>query len=148
MERTLILIKPDAVQRQLIGPILTRFEQRGLKIVAMKLMQVSQELAEAHYAVHRERPFFNGLIAYITSGPVVALILEGPNAIQAARNTMGATNPVDATPGTIRGDYSLEIGRNLVHGSDGPETAEAEIAMWFGEALVKYKREVDRWILE
>jgi len=148
VEKTLVLLKPDAVQRQLIGPLLTRFEQRGLKIVAMKLVQVSQELAEAHYAVHRERPFFNDLITYITSGPVVALVLEGPSAIQAARKTMGATNPVEAVPGTIRGDYSLEIGRNLVHGSDGPETAKAEIELWFGTDLIHYQRDVERWILE
>lgn len=148
MERTLILLKPDAVQRQLVGSILSRFEQRGLKIVALKLMQVSRSLAEAHYAVHKERPFFQSLIEYITSGPVVALVLEGPGAIQAARNTMGATNPAAAAPGTIRGDYSLEIGRNLVHSSDGPDTAKTEIGLWFGEDLVNYNREIDRWLLE
>lgn len=148
MERTLILLKPDAIQRQLIGAILNRFEQRGLKIVALKLLQVPKTLAEAHYAVHKGRPFYDSLIDYITSGPVVALVLEGPGAIQSARNTMGATNPVDASPGTIRGDYGLEIGRNLVHGSDGPETARAEISLWFGEDLVQYRREVDCWILE
>jgi nucleoside-diphosphate kinase len=148
VERTLILLKPDAVQRQLVGSILSRFEQRGLKIVALKLMQVSRSLAEAHYAVHKERPFFQSLIEYITSGPVVALVLEGPGAIQAARNTMGATNPAAAAPGTIRGDYSLEIGRNLVHGSDGPDTAKTEIGLWFGEDLVNYNREIDRWLLE
>jgi len=148
VERTLILLKPDAVQRQLVGSILSRFEQRGLKIVALKLMQVSRSLAEAHYAVHKERPFFQSLIEYITSGPVVALVLEGPGAIQAARNTMGATNPAAAAPGTIRGDYSLEIGRNLVHSSDGPDTAKTEIGLWFGEDLVNYNREIDRWLLE
>ena len=148
MERTLILLKPDAVQRQLIGSLITRFEQRGLKIIAMKLMNVPQELAEQHYAVHKERPFFNDLISYITSAPVVAMVLEGPNAIQAARNTIGATNPVDASLGTIRGDYGLEIGRNLVHGSDGPETALTEIELWFGADLLNYDRDMDKWIVE
>lgn len=148
MEQTLILLKPDAVQRQLVGPLLSRFEQRGLKIVALKLLQVSKDLAEEHYDVHRERPFFNDLIDYITSGPVVALVLEGPNAIQAARNTIGATNPVEATPGSIRGDYGMEIGRNLVHGSDGADTAKVEIELWFGSDIVSYTRDVDKWILE
>ena len=148
MEKTLILLKPDAVQRQLVGFIIARFEQRGLKIIALKLVQVSTALAEEHYAVHKGRPFYNDLIGYITSGPVVALVLAGPHAIQAARNTMGGTNPVDASPGTIRGDYGLEIGRNLVHGSDGPDTAKAEIALWFGEEIADYGRDVDKWILE
>lgn len=149
MERTLVLIKPDGVQRQLIGPIISRLEQRGLKIVALKMMQVSQDLARRHYAVHEGKPFYEGLIRYVTSGPVVAMVLEGPNAIEATRATMGATNPIKASPGTIRADYALEMGRNLVHGSDGPETAAAEIALWFGEdELLSYAREVDRWILE
>ncbi|MFQ5610606.1 MAG: nucleoside-diphosphate kinase [Anaerolineae bacterium] len=149
MERTLVLIKPDAVQRQLIGPIIERLEQRGLKIAGLKLVQVSQELAKEHYAVHEGKPFFDGLIEYITSGPVVAMVVEGPRAIQATRNTMGATNPVEASPGTIRADYALEIGRNLVHGSDGPETAAAEIALWFDKGeLISYERTVDPWILE
>jgi nucleoside-diphosphate kinase len=149
VERTLVLIKPDGVQRQLIGPIITRLEQRGLKIVAMKLIQVSQDLARKHYAIHEGKPFFEPLIAYITSAPVVAMVVEGPNAIEVTRNTMGATNPVKAAPGTIRADYALMIGRNLVHGSDGPETAATEIALWFdpGE-LLSYPRDVDRWILE
>ena len=148
MERTLILLKPDAIQRQLVGAILGRFEQRGLKIVALKLLQVPTSLAETHYAVHQGRPFYDDLIDYITSGPVVALVCEGPGAIQAARNTMGATNPVEAGLGTIRGDFGLEIGRNLVHGSDGPETAAVEIALWFGDDLVSYERHIDKWILE
>ena len=149
MQRTLVLIKPDAVQRQLIGPIITRLEGRGLKIVAMKMIQVSQKLARQHYAVHEGKPFFEPLIQYITSAPVVALVVQGPNAIEATRNTMGATNPVKATPGTIRADYGLEIGRNLVHGSDGPETATQEIALWFDESeLLTYDRDIDRWILE
>jgi nucleoside-diphosphate kinase len=149
VQRTLVLIKPDAVQRQLIGPIITRLEGRGLKIVAMKMIQVSQKLARQHYAVHEGKPFFEPLIQYITSAPVVALVVQGPNAIEATRNTMGATNPVKATPGTIRADYGLEIGRNLVHGSDGSETATQEIALWFDETeILAYERDIDRWILE
>lgn len=149
MERTLVIIKPDGVQRQLVGPIIARLEQRGLKIVALKMMQVSQELAREHYAIHEGKPFFEPLIKYITSAPVVSMIVEGPKAIEAARNTMGATNPIQATPGTIRADYALEIGRNLVHGSDGPETAAAEIALWFDQSeILTYQRDVDGWILE
>jgi nucleoside-diphosphate kinase len=149
VERTLVIVKPDGVQRQLIGPIVTRLEQRGLKIVAMKMMQVSQDLARRHYAIHEGKPFFEPLIRYITSAPVVAMVVEGPNAIEITRNTMGATNPVNAAPGTVRADYALEIGRNLVHGSDGPETAAAEIALWFAKSeIVSYQRDVDRWILE
>jgi nucleoside-diphosphate kinase len=148
MEQSLILLKPDTVQRLLVGQVINRFERRGLKIVAMKLIQVSQELAEEHYAVHKERPFFNDLISYITSGPVVAMILEGPNAIQVVRTTIGGTRPAEAAPGTIRGDFGLEVGRNLVHASDGPDTATAEIALWFGEDILSYNRVVDAWILE
>ena len=148
MERTFIMIKPDAVQRGLIGEIIRRFEQRGLKMVAMRFVHVSHELAEEHYAVHKERPFYAGLIEYITSGPVVAMVWEGTDAIQAARNTMGATKPVDATPGTIRADFGMEIGRNLIHGSDGPETAEFEIGLWFGDDIPDWERDTDRWILE
>jgi nucleoside-diphosphate kinase len=149
VERTLVIIKPDGVQRQLVGPIITRLEQRGLKIVALKMMQVSQELAREHYAIHEGKPFFEPLIKYITSAPVVSVIVEGPKAIEATRNTMGATNPIQATPGTIRADYALEIGRNLVHGSDGPETAAAEIALWFDQSeILTYQRDVDGWILE
>ncbi len=149
MERTLIIIKPDGVERALIGPIITRFEQRGLRIVAMKMMQVSEELARKHYAVHEGKPFFEPLIEYITSAPVVVMVLEGPEAIQVVRNTIGATRPVEATAGSIRGDFGLMVGRNLVHGSDGPETAMAEIALWFDESeLISYERVIDRWILE
>lgn len=148
MERTFIIIKPDAVQRGLIGEIVARFERRGLKIVGMKFMQVSEELARKHYAVHEGKPFFNGLIQYIISAPVVAMVLEGTNAITAARNTIGATKPTEATPGSIRADFGLEIGRNLVHGSDGPETAVSEIALWFGEDLVNWGRANDAWIFE
>jgi len=149
VERTFIILKPDAVQRQLVGQIISRFEQHGLKIAAMKFLQVPVSLAEEHYAVHKERPFFKSLIEYITASPVVAMVLEGPNAIQMARNLVGATNPLDATPGTIRGDFGMEIGRNLVHASDGADTAKAEIALWVGEEnLVEYARALDPWILQ
>ncbi len=148
MERTFIILKPDAVQRGLVGEIIGRFERRGLKLVAMKFMQVSDELARQHYAVHAQRPFFVGLISYITSAPVVALVLEGTNAIAAVRNTVGATKPAEAAPGTIRADFGLEIGRNLVHASDGPDTAVSEIALWFGQDLVDWSRANDAWIFE
>ena len=149
MQKTLVLFKPDAVQRLLVGQLIMRFEQKGLKIIGLKIVQVSQSLAEEHYAVHKERPFFNDLISYITSGPVVALVLQGPNAIPVVRSIVGVTNPAEAALGTIRGDYGLEIGRNLIHASDGLETAIAEIALWFGDdALLHYNRQVDQWILE
>lgn len=149
MERTLIIIKPDGVERALIGPIITRFEQRGLKIIGLKMMQVSDELARRHYAIHEGKPFFEPLIEYITSAPVVVMALEGPAAIQAARNTIGATKPVEATAGSIRGDFGMMVGRNLVHGSDSPENGKAEIALWFtADELISYERAVDRWILE
>ena len=131
MERTLIIIKPDAVQRGLIGEIITRFERRGLRIAAMKLIHIDRALAERHYAIHKGKPFYEPLIQYITFSPVVVMALEGNDAIEIARRTMGATNPAQADPGTIRADFGLEIGRNLVHGSDGPETAQAEIAFFF-----------------
>jgi nucleoside-diphosphate kinase len=148
MERTFIILKPDAVQRGLIGEIITRFERRGLKIVAMKFMQVSDELARKHYAVHEQRPFFAGLIQYITSAPVLTMVVEGTNAIAVVRNTVGATKPAEAAPGTIRADFGLEIGRNLVHASDGPDTAASEIALWFGHDLVTWQRANDPWIFE
>jgi len=148
MEKTLVIIKPDAVQRGLIGEIVARFERRGLKIVGMKLIQIDDELANRHYGVHKGKPFFDGLIAYITSAPVVVMVLEGTDAIQIVRNTMGATKPAEATPGTIRADFGMEIGRNLVHGSDGPETAAHEVELFFGEDLVCWNRETDRWIFE
>ena len=143
------VVKPDAVQRGLMGEILGRLERRGLRLVTAKFMSVSRGLAEAHYAVHKGKPFYDGLIEYITSSPVVALVLEGPEAVQIARNTIGATKPVEATAGSIRGDLGLMVGRNLVHGSDSPENAVAEIALWFGESeLINYERSIDRWILE
>jgi nucleoside-diphosphate kinase len=149
VERTLILLKPDAVQRGLVGPLVARFEQRGLKLVGLKLVQVSHALARQHYAVHEGKPFFAGLIDYITSGPVVALAVEGPNAIAVVRATVGATRPHEAAPGSIRADFGLTVGRNLVHASDGPATAAQELALWFVPAeLVDYGRDVDRWILE
>ncbi len=149
MERTLVLIKPDGVQRGLVGPILARFEARGLKIVGLKLVQVSTALAEEHYAIHKGKPFYDGLIRYITSRPVVAMVLEGSNAIAAVRTTVGATRSFEAEPGSIRGDFALEVGRNLVHASDGEETARSEVALWFSDSeLVAYERETDRWIFE
>ena len=149
MERTLILVKPDAVQRGLIGEVLGRLEARGLRIVGLRLMHVDEALARRHYAEHDGKPFFAGLVDYITSSPLVAAVLEGPDAIAAARQTMGATRPTEAAPGTIRGDLGLEVGRNLVHGSDGPESAAREIALFFGdEPLPSWQRDTDRWIFE
>jgi len=149
MERTLILIKPDAVQRGLIGPIINRLERRGLRLAAMRLLAITPGLAARHYAIHKGKPFYDGLIEFITSGPVVAAVVEGGDAINIVRNTMGATNPAEAEPGTIRGDFGLEIGRNLVHGSDGPETAAYEIPLFFAEdEIVSYWRAVDDWICE
>jgi len=147
-ERTLVLVKPDGVQRLLVGRILGRFEERGLKIVGLKLVAVDRALAEAHYAVHRERPFFEGLVAFITSSPLVAVVLEGPNAIAMVRSMVGATRPHEAAPGSIRGDLAMETAQNLVHASDGPETAAAELALWFAPGeIVDYVRDVDRWVL-
>ncbi len=149
MQRTLVIVKPDAVQRGLIGEIIARLERRGLRITAMKMMQITPELAKRLYAVHEGKPFFMGLIRYITSSPVVVMVLEGRNAIDIVRHTMGATNPAEATPGTIRADFALEIGRNLVHGSDAPATADYEIPLFFTEdEIVSYPRETDRWIFE
>ena len=147
-ERTLVLVKPDGVQRQLVGRIMGRFEERGLKIVGLKLVAVDTVLAETHYAVHRDKPFFAGLVAFITSSPLVAMALEGPNAIAMVRSMVGATRPHEAAPGSIRGDFAVETAQNLVHASDGAETAAAELALWFAPGeLVDYTREVDRWVL-
>jgi nucleoside-diphosphate kinase len=132
-ERTLVLIKPDAVERKLAGEILARFEQRGLELRAARFLTVEPDLAEEHYDEHREKPFFGELVAFITSGPTLALVLEGESAISVVRTTMGATNPTDAAPGTIRGDLALAMPDNLVHGSDSPESAQREIALWFGD---------------
>lgn len=146
-ERTLIIVKPDAVQRGLAGTILSTFERKGLRLAALKVMQVDRSLAERHYAVHQGKPFYAGLVEFITSGAVVVGVLEGPSAIEATRNLMGATNPVTAAPGSIRGQYALEIGQNLIHGSDSPDTARYEIDLFFRpEEILSYRRDVDRWI--
>lgn len=147
MERTLVLVKPDGVQRGLVGEIIGRFEAKGLKIVGMKLLSVSRELAEKHYAVHFGKSFYPGLIDYITSGPVAAMVLEGPRSIEAVRKVVGATKSFEADPGSIRGALALTVARNLVHASDGPETAKSEVALWFpSDELLSYERDVDRWI--
>jgi nucleoside-diphosphate kinase len=149
LERTLVIVKPDAIQRGLIGEIVTRFERRGLRIAALKLIHIDTALAERHYAVHKGKSFYEPLIQYITSSPVVVMVLEGNDAIDIARSTMGATNPAQAAPGTIRADFGLEIGRNLVHGSDGPETAAFEVSLFFTEEeILSYERDTDRWIFE
>jgi nucleoside-diphosphate kinase len=149
VERTLIIVKPDGVQRGLTGEVIKRFEQRGLRIIGMKFMQVSRELAEKHYDVHRERPFFKGLVDYIISSPVVVIAFEGTHAVAAARGTIGATKPHESAPGSIRGDFALEIGRNLVHGSDSVENGEKEVALWFAaNELSSWTRNTDPWIFE
>lgn len=136
MERTLVLVKPDGVERRLSGEIIARFERRGLKIVALKLCQMTREMAEKHYAEHVGKPFFAGLVDFITSGPIVAMIIEGENAIKAVRTMMGATNPLDSLPGTIRGDLALSLSNNVIHGSDGPESAVREMATFFSAAEI------------
>jgi nucleoside-diphosphate kinase len=147
-ERTLVLIKPDGVQRQLVGRILARYEDRGLRLIGLKLVKVDRDLAERHYAVHRGKPFFPGLVEFITSAPLVALALDGPNAISVVRTINGATRPHEAAPGTVRGDFALETAQNIVHASDGPESAETELALWFGpDELHDYARDIDRWVL-
>lgn len=149
MERTLVIIKPDAVQRGLIGEIIARFERRGLQIAALKLIHIDEALARRHYAVHEGKSFYEPLVRYITSSPVVVMVLEGQDAIEIVRRTMGATNPTQADPGTIRADFGLEIGRNLVHGSDGPETAAFEVPLFFTEEeILSYARCTDPWISE
>ena len=148
-ERTLVIVKPDGVQRGLVGPILARLEARGLKIVGLKLVQVSQDLAQRHYAEHEGKPFYEGLIRYITSSPVVVACFEGTSAVQMVRNSVGATNPLNAAPGTIRADFALDIGRNLIHASDAPATAERELGLWFEpDELSPWSRELDRWVFE
>jgi len=149
VERTLVIVKPDGVQRGLIGEIILRLERRGLKPVGIKFMQITPELASRHYAVHKGKPFYEPLVAYITSSPVVVMVWEGKQAIEIVRKTMGATNPVNAEPGTIRADFGVEIGRNLVHGSDGPDTAAFEVALFFREdELMSWTRSAERWIIE
>ncbi|APB34916.1 nucleoside diphosphate kinase [Gloeomargarita lithophora Alchichica-D10] len=149
MERTFMAIKPDGVQRGLVGEILRRFEAKGFTLVGLKLMHVSKELAEKHYDVHRERPFFPGLVEFITSGPLVAMVWEGDGVVASARKMIGATNPLSAEPGTIRGDFGISIGRNLIHGSDAIETAQREIALWFSsEELVSWQPAAVAWLVE
>lgn len=149
MERTFIMIKPDGVQRGLIGNIIKRFETKGFTLVGMKLISVSQELAEKHYDVHKERPFFGGLVKFIISSPVVAMVWEGEGVVASARKIIGATNPLTSEPGTIRGDYGIDVGRNLIHGSDAIETAQREIALWFKEdELASWESHTKPWLYE
>jgi nucleoside-diphosphate kinase len=148
MERTLILLKPDCVHRRLVGAVLGRFEQKGLRLVALKLVQASRQLAEKHYEVHKEQPFYPSLLAFLTSGPTVALVLEGPEAVKVARTLIGVTNSVEAAPGTIRGDYGISKQNNLIHGSDSPENARDEIALWFKpEELADYALVDTAWVV-
>ncbi|MDX1379160.1 MAG: nucleoside-diphosphate kinase [Anaerolineales bacterium] len=149
MERSLVLVKPDGVQRALVGEVISRLERRGLRLVGAKFMQVGRELAETHYGIHKGKPFYDGLIEYITSAPVMAMVWEGPNAVAAIRQTMGATRPTEAAPGSLRHDFALEVGRNLTHASDSPENGASEVALWFKEdELVNWDRDVDRWVFE
>ncbi|MGA7955138.1 MAG: nucleoside-diphosphate kinase [Gloeobacterales cyanobacterium] len=149
MERTFIAVKPDGVQRGLVGTILKKFEEKGYKLVGLKLMQVSQELAQTHYGEHKGKPFFDGLVNFITSGPVVAFVLEGNDVVVTARKMIGATKPSDSAIGTIRGDYGVDIGRNIIHGSDSPESAEREIALWFKpEELTEWTPTLSTWVYE
>ncbi len=149
MERTFVMIKPDGVHRSLIGEVISRLERKGLKIVAMKMLWIDRELAERHYAEHRGKPFFSSLVDYITSGPVVAMVVEGRNAIKVVRNLVGATNPVEASPGTIRGDLGMDLGRNVVHASDSLQSAEREISLFFAEnEIVDYEKSGEEWVYE
>ena len=149
MERTLVLVKPDGVQRGLIGEVINRLERRGLRMVAARFMPVTLQLAETHYAIHKGKPFYDGLIRYITSAPVMAMVWEGPNAVAAVRQTMGSTRPTEAAPGSVRHDFALEVGRNLTHASDTVENGEKEVALWFRpDELVNWSRDTDRWIFE
>ena len=148
-EQTLVLVKPDGVQRGLVGEVITRLERRGLQLVGMKLMQVSDDLARRHYGEHVDRPFFAGLVGFITSSPIVAMVWEANNAVEIVRNTMGQTNPVNSAAGTIRGDLGIDIGRNLVHGSDSPESAAREVSLFFQpEEILTYHRAVQPWLVE
>ena len=148
-EQTLVLVKPDGVQRGLVGEIIGRLERRGLQLVGMKLMQITEDLAGRHYAEHREKPFFGGLVSFITSAPVVAMVWQGPGAVANVRAMMGATNPANAAPGTIRGDLAVSFGMNVIHGSDSAESAQREVSLFFapGEVL-RWQRDVDRWVIE
>jgi nucleoside-diphosphate kinase len=149
VERTFVMVKPDGVQRGLVGEIISRLERKGLKIVAMKMLKIPKELAEEHYAEHKAKPFFSSLVSYITSGPVVAMVVEGKNAVKVVRKLVGATNPSEAEPGTIRGDFGLDLGRNVVHASDSMASAEREIGLFFRkEEILDYRRESDVWVYE
>ncbi len=150
VERTFIAVKPDGVERGLVGQIIHRFEARGLKLVGLKILNVSGKQAEEHYGEHKGKPFFDGLVKHITSGPIVAMVWEGKNVVAISRSTIGATNPVDSTPGSIRGDLAMDIGRNIVHGSDSPTNAEREIKIYFSDAdlLPSYQKAVDKWVCE
>ncbi|CCI08980.1 MULTISPECIES: nucleoside-diphosphate kinase [Microcystis] len=149
MERTFLMIKPDGVQRNLVGEIIQRFEAKGFTLVGLKMMQVSSELAEKHYAVHKERPFFRSLVDFITSSPVVAMVWQGEGVIASARKIIGATNPLNAEPGTIRGDFGISVGRNLIHGSDGLDTAKDEVSLWFSDAeLANWTPAITPWVVE
>ncbi|MEL7034526.1 MAG: nucleoside-diphosphate kinase [Cyanobacteria bacterium J06592_8] len=149
MERTFIAIKPDGVQRRLVGEVISRFEQKGFTLVGLKLVSVSRELAESHYDVHKDKPFFAGLVDFITSSPLVAMVWEGEGVVAAARKMIGATNPLNAEPGTIRGDFAVSIGRNLIHGSDAIETAQREISLWFkDEELSGWEPTMTSWLVE
>ena len=148
MEQTLIIVKPDGVQRGLVGEVLARLERRGLKLVGLRLMQIDRALAERHYAVHQGKPFYDGLVKYITSGPVVVAVIEGPDAIAVVRRVIGSTRSNEAAPGTLRGDFALTVDRNIIHASDGPDTAKFEVGLYFqpGEVL-SYARDLDRWVV-
>jgi nucleoside-diphosphate kinase len=149
VEHSLVLVKPDGVQRGLVGEVIARLERRGLRLVGAKFLQVSKALAEEHYVIHKGKPFYDGLIEYITAGPVMAMVWEGPNAIAAIRQTMGATRPWEAAPGTVRHDFALEVGRNITHASDSAENGEKESALWFKkDEIVSWSRDVDKWIFE
>lgn len=147
MERTFLMVKPDGVQRNLVGEVVGRFEKKGFKLVGAKLMNIPQELAEKHYAEHKERPFFGELVSFITSSPVFAMVWEGDQVISTARTMMGKTNPADAAPGTLRGDYGVQVSQNIIHGSDSPESAVREINLFFNDSeLVNYEKAVDKWV--
>lgn len=149
MERTFLMIKPDAVQRNLIGEVVSRLERKGLKLVAAKLFQANEELAKEHYVEHVEKPFFNDLVSFITLGPVFAMVVEGKNVVEVTRTLVGETNPTKAAPGTIRGDYGIDLGRNIIHGSDSNESAEREIGLWFDQSeLNDYKLNNENWVYE
>ncbi|MCC6027307.1 MAG: nucleoside-diphosphate kinase [Archaeoglobus sp.] len=149
MERTFVMVKPDGVQRGLVGEIISRLERKGLKIVAIKMLKIPMEMAEKHYEEHKNKPFFSSLISYITSGPVVAMVVEGKNAVKVVRKLVGATNPAEAEPGTIRGDFGLDLGRNVVHASDSITSAEREIRLFFkDDEILNYERDLDAWVYE